>query len=328
MKFYESIAAELMEVEKEIEKMLENEPKEIYGMLFPFIKRGGKRIRPALAISCYYAVGGKGKEIIFPAALIEMFHNFTLIHDDIEDDSQFRRGEPTLHRLYGISIALNSGDALYTIIWNKLAYAPLDCRKFRTIERMFSSTFKHVVEGQGLELDWESSGRFDITEDEYFEMIKKKTAVLIGLSCEIGAMLGGANKKTCTALRKFGENIGIAFQIQDDVLNVAGDFSKYQKEIGGDITEGKRTLIVVHSLAHATPDEKKRLITILSSHTSQAEDIKYAIDLFRKYGSIDYAQQHAYRFVEEAKKNLECITDEKGKEILTSIADFVVKRER
>ncbi len=328
MEIYKSIAPELSKIEAEIEKMLKDEPKEVYGMLYPFIKLGGKRIRPALAILSCRAVNGKCADVITPAALIEMFHNFTLVHDDIEDNSQFRRGEPTLHKKYGVPIALNSGDALYTLIWERLANLDVDDEKFRALEKMFSSDFKKVVEGQGIELDWEHNGKFDITEEKYFDMIGKKTAALMGLSCETGAFLGGADEKTRSALRKFGEEIGVAFQIQDDVLNVAGDFKKYQKEIGGDITEGKRTLMVVHCLEHTESSEKEKLKSILSANTNKKEDIDYVIDLFRKSGSIDYAKGHAARMVGDAKKQLEILGDAEEKKTLSSIADFVVKREK
>jgi geranylgeranyl pyrophosphate synthase len=328
MELYKSIAPELAKVEHAMEKMLKDEPEEVYGMFIPFIKLGGKRIRPALAILSYKTVGGKGNDVIVPAALIEMFHNFTLVHDDIEDDSQFRRGGPALHKKYGIPIALNSGDALYTLIWEKLANLYIGSENFRALERMFSSDFKKVVEGQGIELDWEHNRKFDITEEMYFDMIGKKTAALMGLSCETGAFLGGGDEKTRNALRKFGEGIGVAFQIQDDVLNVAGDFDKYQKEIGGDITEGKRTLMVVHCLKHAEGGEKEKLASILSSNSDKKEDIDYVVALFEKYRSIDYAKEHALRMVGDAKKQLDALEDSEEKKTLLSIADFVVKREK
>lgn len=328
MDLYKSIAPELAEVEKKIEGMLENEPEEVYGMLVPFVKSGGKRIRPALSMLSCRAVGGKCDKVLMPATLIEMFHNFTLVHDDIEDDSQFRRGEPTLHRKYGIPIALNSGDALYNLIWKHLSDLEIECEKYRTLHIMFSNDFKKVVEGQGLELDWEHNERFDITEEKYFNMIGKKTAALMGLSCETGAFIGDADKKTRKALRRFGEDIGVAFQIQDDVLNVTGDFEKYQKEIGGDITEGKRTLMVVHAMKHAEKEEKEKMISLLSSNSSRKEDIDYVIDVFKKYGSIDYAKSKAEEMIVDAKKQLEVLDDSDDKKTLESIADFVVKREK
>lgn len=328
MDLYKSIAPELAEVEEEIEKMLKDEAEEIYGMLIPFVKSGGKRIRPALAILSYKATGGKNNDILMPATLIEMFHNFTLVHDDIEDNSQFRRGEPTLHKKYGIPIALNSGDALYNLIWKGLADLDLECEKYRELHRIFASDFKRVVEGQGLELDWEHNDKFDVTEEKYFDMIGKKTAALMGLSCETGGFLAGADEKTRKALRNFGESIGTAFQIQDDVLNIIGDFDKYQKEIGGDITEGKRTLMVVHAMKNAGKDEKEKILSILSSNSDKKEDIDYVIGIFKKYGSIDYAIEHAMKMVDDAKKQLDVLDDSDEKNTLISIADFVVKREK
>ena len=328
MNYHESISSELAKIDAKIESMLESEPDEVYGMLLPYVKSKGKRVRPTLAVFSYRAVGGKGEEILTLATLIEMFHNFTLIHDDIEDNSQFRRGEPTLHKKYGVAIALNSGDALYNLIWKELADLELDCELYRKLNRLFVSDFKRVVEGQGFELGWEYYKKFDITEQQYFGMVQKKTAALMGLSCETGALMGGADEKTTKALRNFGEKIGISFQIQDDVLNLTGDFEKYQKEIGGDITEGKRTLMVVHALKHATAEEKEKLISILSKNTEKKEEIDYVIGLFNKYGSMDYAVDHAVRFVNEAKKELEILPESEYKNKLISIADFVVKREK
>ncbi len=328
MDLYKSIAPELAKIEEEIEEMLKDEPEEVYGMLIPFVKSGGKRIRPALAILSCKATGGKSGDVIMPATLIEMFHNFTLVHDDIEDNSHFRRGEPTLHKKYGIPLALNSGDALYTLIWDKLANIDVDGDKYKEIHRMFASDFKRVVEGQGIELDWEHNNKFDVTEEKYFDMIGKKTAALMGLSCETGAFLAGADEKTRKALRNFGESIGTAFQIQDDVLNIIGDFEKYQKEIGGDITEGKRTLMVVHAMKNAEKDEKKKMLSILSSNSSKKEDIDYVIEIFKKHGSIDYAKNHAMRMVGDAKKQLDVLDDSEEKNTLISVADFVVKREK
>jgi len=328
MSYHDSISAELAKIDKKIESMLEGEPDEVYGMLLPYVKSKGKRVRPTLAVFSYRAVGGKGDGILTLATLIEMFHNFTLIHDDIEDNSQFRRGEPTLHKKYGVAIALNSGDALYNLIWKELAELKLDCELYRTLNRLFVSDFKRVVEGQGFELNWEYYNKFDIDEQQYFRMVQKKTAALMGLSCETGALMGGADGNTRKALRNFGEKIGISFQIQDDVLNLTGDFEKYQKEIGGDITEGKRTLMVVHVLRHTTDEEREKIVSILSNNTEKKEDINYVIDIFNKYGSMDYAIEHAVRFVDEAKSELEILPDSEYKEKLISIADFVVKREK
>jgi geranylgeranyl diphosphate synthase type I len=261
------------------------------------------------------------------AAVIELFHNFSLIHDDIEDGSQFRRGEPTLHITYGIPIALNSGDALYTFLWKKLLSLKMHPAKLVRVQKLCADAFKRVVDGQGIELSWIRDGRFDISEEEYMGMISGKTSALMGLSCEIGAMAGGAGRRLQAAMRGYGECIGVAFQIQDDVLNVTGEFEKYRKEIGGDISEGKRTLMVVHCLAHAIPEDKKRLISILASHSQERKDVDWAISCLARYGSVEHARTRALRLVEKAKSSLKALPESEDKAALVSLADYVVKRE-
>jgi geranylgeranyl pyrophosphate synthase len=318
----------LEEVERMMEAELGGEDRRVYGMLTPFVRRGGKRIRPTLLFFSCGAVGGDCRTAVETAAVIELFHNFTLIHDDIEDDSRFRRGEPTLHVTYGVPIALNSGDALYTLLWRKLVSLEMPPARLLRLEKMCAEAFKKVVDGQGIELSWIREGRFDVKEEEYFQMISGKTSALMGLACEAGAMLGGGTKPQTDALRAYGEKIGSAFQIQDDVLNVRGDFEKYQKEIGGDISEGKRTLLVVHCLGKANDVEKKQLVSILSSHTKNQGEIGEVIGLLDKYRSMDYANERALRLVEEAKGLLRALPDSRDRKALLELADYVVHRER
>jgi len=318
----------LQDVEAIMEGELAKEDGRVYGMLIPFLKRGGKRIRPILAIASCGAVGGDRKAVIEPASVIELFHNFTLIHDDIEDDSRFRRGEPTLQITHGIPIALNSGDALYTLLWKKLISIKMPPARLVRMQALYADAFKRVVDGQGLELSWIKEGRFDVSEEEYLQMIGGKTSALMGLSCEIGALIGGGTRREQKAMRGFGESVGTAFQIQDDVLNVSGQFEKYKKEIGGDISEGKRTLMVVHCLAHASAQEKERLITILSTHSRDPKDINEAIAYLKKHGSVEYARDRAISLVGKAKSLLKGLPDSEDKAALLSIADYIVNREK
>lgn len=327
MESYSHIKPYLEKVETLMQDSLAAEDERVYGLLCPFLKRGGKRIRPVMSLLSCGAVGGSYEAVIEPAAIIELFHNFTLIHDDIEDSSQFRRGEPTLHMTHGIPMALNSGDALYTLLWKRLVNLGMKPPKLARLQRLYADAFKRVVDGQGVELSWIRNGRFDISEDEYVNMIRGKTAALMGLSCEVGAFAGAARKRQQSSLRSYGEKLGIAFQIQDDVLNVTGDFRKYQKEIGGDISEGKRTLMVVHCLGRATPEDRQRLTSILSSHSKQQEDIDAAISLMRKYGSIEHAGSRAARLAADAKKLLAKLPPSRDADALRSIADYVISRE-
>ena len=322
MEFDSHIKTSLSNIEKIMQDDLKAEDERVYGMLAPFIERGGKRIRPVLALLCASALGTDPRKVERPAAIIELFHNFTLIHDDIEDNSQFRRGVPTLHISHGIPMALNSGDALYTLIWKKIISLDLPCEKLLELQKLYTDGFKTVVDGQGTEISWIEQGKFNVTEEEYFKMIGGKTAALIGLSCELGAFL--SNPDYQDVMRAYGEKIGLAFQIHDDVLNVTGDFEKYKKEIGGDITEGKRTLMVVHAL---NSDKKDRLIEILNNHSSEKQDIQAAISILEETGSIQYAIDYSRKLVEEAKQEIKSVPDSADKQALMDLADYVVNRE-
>ncbi len=327
MDIYPHLEQQLSAIERVMEKDLDGEDRRVYGMLGPFLKRGGKRIRPALCLLSCAAAGGRYEDAIVPAAIIELFHNFTLIHDDIEDQSQFRRGEPTLHIQHGTAIALNSGDALYTLLWRRLVSLEMPPRRLVGLQMLYAEAFKRVVDGQGIELDWIKGGRFDVDEKEYLAMIGGKTSALMGLSCEAGASLAGGGKRLRGKLRAYGESLGSAFQIQDDVLNLTGEFDKYKKEIGGDISEGKRTLMVVHFLRNADKPARERLVKILSSHTQEKGEIDEAISMLRGSGSIEFAKDRAKRLVEEAKRQVLGLPDSKDKESLLKLADYVVSRD-
>lgn len=327
MDFYNYTKPYVEKIESEMQEILSAKPKEVYGMLPDFLSAGGKRIRPILSILCYKMVGGKSEEVLRPAAIVELFHNFTLIHDDIEDNSEYRRGKPTLHISHGLPLALNTGDALYTLIWKKLVELDLPDEKLIEVCRMCGRGFKAVVDGQGIELSWYQSDRFNINEKEYLDMINGKTAALMGLSCELGAYLGGADEKTCSKLRKFGENIGAAFQIHDDVLNLTGTFEKYQKEIGGDISEGKRTLMMVHALKNANESEKKLILNTLRTHSKKQEDIGKVIEILKKCGSIEYASDISKKLVDQAKNEIADLKESEDRKALMAICDFIIKRQ-
>ena len=319
--------------DKEIEKTIprDRKPWEVYGVLWDFLDRGGKRFRPAMAKLSYEAVGGKAADedaIVVPVgAAIEMFHNFTLIHDDIEDDSEMRRGKPTLHRAYGIPLAINAGDGLFMMVWEALLKAKLPPAKLFEVQHVLSSAFRRVLEGQAIELNWYREKKFDISEELYFRMVEGKTGALISASCEAGALMAGATEEQLDALRNFGMAVGIAFQVQDDVLNLVGSETKYGKEIGGDMSEGKRSLITIHALAHAPPKDKKRLTEILSSRTKDPAQVREAIDICKRTDSIHYAAQTAKSMVETAKGRLMVLPNNAASRRLLQLADFFIYRE-
>jgi geranylgeranyl pyrophosphate synthase len=195
------------------------------------------------------------------------------------------------------------------------------------MQKLLSSAFLKVVEGQGVELSWYRANKMNISEKEYYDMVGGKTGALVALSCEIGASVGGADKKTCGKLKEFGYKIGVAFQIQDDVLNVTGDFDKYKKEIGGDITEGKRTLMLAKAFGHASKGEREELERILLSHTDSKVEISKFIGILEKHGAIGYARSKALELVNDAKNLLSSLPDGPSKRALVEAATFSISRE-
>ncbi len=329
-------------------------PFEVYGLIWDFLERGGKRIRPAFCLICAEAVGkggrkkagsqsaralfgeakGSGDVVIgknalaaVPAATcIELFHNFTLIHDDIEDNSLMRRGKPCLHVAYGLPLAINAGDGLFMMAWKAvlgLCGAP---KRQALVQRKLHDVFTAVLEGQAIELQWHKNGEWDISEKDYLMMVEGKTGALIAGSCEAGAIIGGGSAAQVKSLYDFGMLIGTAFQVQDDVLNIVGDEKEYKKEIWGDITEGKRTIMVLHAIGKASSGEKKFLSDALDAHTTDRERMGKAVKVMEKYGSIEYARKASRKMIKEAYGKLECLPEGEAKESLRELARFLVER--
>lgn len=315
--------------DKEIEKAIprNREPKEVYGIIWDLLDRGGKRFRPAMCMLSAEAVGGDGKKTIPAGAAIEMFHSFTLMHDDIEDNSEMRRGKPCVHKIYGLPLAINAGDGLFMMVWEEFQRLDFPPERVMAAQKTLTTAFRRVLEGQAMELEWYRAGRFDVGEKEFLRMVEGKTGALIAASCEVGGYLGGAGKSQLEALRNFGTAVGIAFQVQDDVLNLAGDATAYGKEIGGDISEGKRSLITIHALSHAPKAERGRLMEILAEKTKEQAKVKEAIAICKQAGSIDYAAEKAKRMVEDAKKGLMVLPNNAASRRLLQLADFFIYRE-
>jgi geranylgeranyl diphosphate synthase type I len=327
MNVLEYLNSKRKEIDRETVKIIPENPKEVYGIISDYLNRGGKRLRPAICLLSCEAVGGDSKKILPIAASIELFHLYTLLHDDIEDNSDMRRGKPTAHRIYGIPLAVNAGDGLFPLILQSITRLKMPPEKIIGAQSILSNAFRIVLEGQGVELNWYKEKRWDINEEDYFKMVSGKTGKLIGASCEVGAFLGGASKKQQEAVREFGERIGIAFQIQDDILNIVGNEEKYGKEIGGDISEGKRTLMVIYTLKKASKEDRGRLIQILDEHTKDQAKLKEVIQILKKYNSHGYAKKIAENLIIEAKKKLEPLPKNEASEKLLELADFFIDRE-
>ncbi len=324
----ERISEAAAKVEKCMREIMpDKEPKSVYSLAWDFIERGGKRIRPYLLLSCIRAFNGNEEDGLEIAAGIEIFHNFTLVHDDIEDASDMRRGKPCLHIIHGVPLAINAGDGMFAHVFKAVYVSKLPPDKKSSIIGMMSDAFISVVEGQGYELEWIQNNNWNITEEMYLKMAGGKTGALIKACSEIGAYIGGAEEKEIEEMGRFGYEIGLAFQIQDDVLNLVGEEEKYKKEIGGDIREGKRTLIVINALNKLEGNEKRKLIDILSKKENTKDEINDAIQMLKSCGAIDYAKKYAHELVKNAKKRLDAVKNEEARKELDLLADLFIRRE-
>jgi len=300
-------------------------PESLFSSVWDLMDRGGKRFRPALTLLACEAVGGDPAKAVNAAAAVELLHNMTLIHDDIEDGSRFRRGKPCIHVIYGVPTAINSGDAMLIKVFEVASDGPLPPElKLKLIRRLAERAFQ-VTMGQAMEFEALSSR--DPGDVDVIGILRNKTGALTALALELGAIAGGSHEGELRALARFGESIGIGFQIIDDVLNVDGQLEKYGKEIGGDIREGKITVMASHLARASEPKDKERFLELLGKGDISDEEIGEAIGLYRKYGSIEFARELARGFIEEGLRSLEGLPETGAKEKIRALAEFLIRRE-
>lgn len=313
------------------------EPKKyLYNLVNEYSSRGGKGFRPSLCIATCRAFGGTLRESIKSAAALELFHNAFLIHDDVEDGSYFRRGKYALHQDYGIPIAINVGDAM-----NVLSIKPLmDNVKYLGPEISYSvfSEIEHMVrqsvEGQAIELGWRKDNDVDLADGDYFKMTMKKTCWYTCIHpLRIGAIIGTNGEINPDMFNRFGYFMGVAFQIQDDILNLEAEKKKYGKEIGGDILEGKRTLMLIHLLSNSNKRDKAFIRKFLAENREDhsPEDGYKILKLMMKYGSIEYSRKVAKTLAGASLKEFYSLfshlSESKDKNLLRSIILYMVNRE-
>lgn len=308
--------------------------KTISDPVWDFLDRGGKRWRPVLFLLVTEALGGNVKKVSDFVIIPELIHNGTIIVDDLEDNSEERRGKPALHRIFGNDIAINAGNLLYylpllPIVKNNNRFSS------ETLLKVYNTYVQEMMNlslGQATDIAWHKgmANADNISEEEYFQMCANKTGCIARLSVEIAAILAQADENTVERLGKFAESIGVAFQIQDDILNLVGEeFTKkgWKGGAGEDITEGKRTLLVIHTLKKANDRDKKRLLEILNMHTTDQKMRNETIEIIKKYGSIEYAKEKAKAMVKEAWDGIEKILPESdAKEKLKAFAYYLIER--
>ena len=297
--------------------------------VWDFLERGGKRWRPALLLLCCEAVGGSRKKALPFAVLPELAHNGTIIVDDVEDSSPLRRGKPTLHLLYGIDVAVNAGNLLYflplALLFSGKKKLP-EKTKVR-LYNVFAEEMLRLSFGQATDIYWHHGKKSRITADQYLQMCVFKTGSLARMAAKSGAILGGASEKKVELLGNYAATIGAAFQIQDDILNIAPSLGKWGKELGEDISEGKRSLLVVYALGNSKKEKAKRLLEILALRTTEKEHILEAIEIIKESGAIEYAEKKAKSIVKNSWAKVEKeLPDSRAKKLLKAFGDYLVNR--
>ncbi len=307
----------------------------LYDLLADYPRRGGRAFRPSLCIATTRAFGGSAELALRTAVSIELIHNAMLVHDDIQDESEERRGRPAMHVTEGVPLSINVGDmlsmlAMRPLLDNQHILGPaLSLRLVEETERMA----RESAEGQAMELGWRRDNVTTVSERDYLEMVLKKTCWLATIHpARVGALIGSRGLADVEPVVRFGFLVGAAFQIQDDLLNLVGDARSYGKELGGDLREGKRTLMLIQLFAHATPDERSRLTTLyaLPREARGEHDVRWVFDRMAHYGCIDDARQVAHGLAGAASHEFDhiygALPDSRDKQFIEALPRWVLTR--
>jgi geranylgeranyl diphosphate synthase type II len=298
------------------------EPSSLYEPNRYFLQLGGKRVRPALCLMGNELFDEINKDAWNVATAIELFHNFTLIHDDIMDKAPLRRGMQTVHQKFGESTALLAGDVMLVAAYDYLN--SISGKYLYSVIALFNKTARQVCEGQQLDMDFEK--KVEVEMDDYLNMITLKTSVLLAASLKMGAILGGAMERNQNLLYEFGKKLGLAFQVQDDYLDAFGDPEKFGKQVGGDIKSNKKTFLLIQALETASPDCKQQLLQLLNN--DDENKVEEVLSIFRQCKVDEWAAELKNNFITEALSHLEDVAVlSKRKEPLKQLALFLTQRQ-
>jgi geranylgeranyl diphosphate synthase type II len=304
----------------------ETNPVELYEPMSYVLSGEGKRVRPTLVLIACGMFSNNVKKAVKPALAIELFHNFTLVHDDVMDHADMRRGKPSVHKKWNLNTALLSGDAMLVKAYEFLQDLPPDL--LGPVLKVFNHAALKVCEGQQFDMNFETQP--DVTMDEYIEMIELKTAVLIAAALQIGAIVAGAGEKDAKSLYEFGKYTGLSFQIMDDYLDVFGDQAEFGKIIGGDIATNKKTFLLIKAMEIADENDRMAIMKYIINKTfTREEKISGVTAIYRKLGVHGIAREVADRYYKNALASLARINipDEK-KEALRDISQKLLYRTR
>jgi geranylgeranyl diphosphate synthase type II len=302
-------------------------PSQLYEPVQYMMSLGGKRIRPVLTLLAAELFGGNAEEVLKPALAMEVFHNFSLVHDDLMDNANLRRGKPTVHTQWNMPTAILSGDVMLVLAYDLLLGVPAHLLK--DVLELFNQTAKHVCEGQQMDMVFETSE--DVSLDQYIEMIGLKTATLLAACLKMGALLGNASYEDQELLYRFGISIGTAFQVQDDLLDSFGDSSKFGKTIGGDIVANKKTYLTLKAFELADSKQRQELQRLFSMNESEpARKVRSVLDIYNALDIKQHTEQARDSFYAEAMECLHSLkaVNKEGKKVLAAIAEDLISRQK
>ncbi len=324
-KFFSLYEGERKKVEQRLIKSLKGRiPVSLYKPGLYIIEGGGKRLRPLLVLFSAKAVGGKFSSANNASVAVELLHNFTLVHDDIMDNADKRRGKQTLHKKYDANTAILVGDSLLSIAYKQLLK---DCNgNSKEILSAFTKGLVDVCEGQSMDKDFETLEHVSIKD--YEVMIEKKTAAMVEMCCKIGALLCGGTKKEINGLANFGRSIGIAFQIQDDLLDITGNENEFGKFVGGDLVEGKKTFLFIKALEKAKGKNRQALQKVIRNKGIKPDQIKFYKELYVKLGVLEDAKKEIKFYTNKALNSLKILKRKEDREIFGWLADSLIKRNK
>ncbi len=299
-------------------------PQSLYEPVKYVLSLGGKRIRPTLMMLAYNLYKDDPESILSSACALETYHNYTLLHDDLMDNADLRRGQMTVHRRWDANTAILSGDSMLVLAYQRMQQCPSD--KLADVLKLFTETALEIGEGQQYDMEFEH--RNDVTEAEYIEMIRLKTSVLLACALKMGALLADAPESDCENLYHFGELTGLAFQLQDDFLDVYGDTKVFGKAIGGDILAGKKTFMLINALAKANSSQRQQLEQWLVTTDRPQEKIEAVTQLYNEIGVDAMATEKISYYFNESYRYLEAVNvDEKRKQELKLFTERMMKRQ-
>jgi geranylgeranyl diphosphate synthase type I len=303
---------------------LKGNPKQLYDAASYLIVHGGKRLRPYLVFKSCEILKGDIKNAIPAASAVEMIHNFTLVHDDIMDNDEMRHGVKTVHKKFGTPIAILAGDVLFSKAYQVISNSKLPSKSTVNLVSKLAKACVDVCEGQLLDIKL-AEGKKIPTQSQYITMIEKKTAALFQVSCAMGAISAQSKQKDVINLANFGKNLGISFQITDDLIGILGDPRVTKKPVGNDLREGKKSLPILLALKKARGDNKKILMSTFGNSFATKNDITKSVRIIRSIGIEKKARNEALRYAQKAKKSLDSYSGSAKNELL-SLLNFVVKR--